>query len=379
MQVLEQFQRVVAERHSYARQWKERSGGKVVGYLCTYVPEEVLYAAGLLPVRVLGSHEVQGVTEPHMSGIWCPFSRDCLAQGLLGRYDYLDGLVLANACHHIGHTFESWVRHSTPAYSYEIYVPPNVQRPLARGCLAGEIREFQASVEAWLGRPISQQALGQAVEVYNTNRRLLRQLYQLRKRDPPPITGAEAMEVVLASMLMDKAENNQMLERLLAELPGRRDDIAPGTRLMVIGSENDDTEFLRFAESLGANIVVDEHCTGSRYFWNEVVPNGDWAAALAARLVERPPCPQKDLMELRRVEHIVNLARDYKVQGALLILQKFCDVHQFDTPYIQKALGEMGIPLLLLEFDVTVPLGQFRTRLEAFLEMIGAGVQEGME
>jgi benzoyl-CoA reductase/2-hydroxyglutaryl-CoA dehydratase subunit BcrC/BadD/HgdB len=79
-------------------------------------------------------------------------------------------------------------------------------------------------------------------------------------------------------------------------------------------------------------------------------------------------------MELRRVDHIVDLAQQWGVKGAVLALQKFCDTHQFDTPYIQKALGEKGIPLLSLEFDITVPTGQFRTRLEAFLEMIEAGV-----
>ncbi|MDP6346796.1 MAG: 2-hydroxyacyl-CoA dehydratase [Dehalococcoidia bacterium] len=374
MQALAKLQKVVAQRHDHAQGWKQRTGGRVVGYLCTYVPEEVLYAAGVLPVRVMGSHEVQDVTEAHISSMWCPFCRDCLAQGLQGRYEYLDGLVLANACHHIHHTYESWVRHVPTDYHYEMYFPPNVQMPLAKGCLTGEIQEFQASIERWLGRAIQPQDMERAIGVYNTNRLLLRRLYELRKQDPPPITGAEVMEVVLASMFMDKAEHNQILEKLLSELPARQGAIASGTRLMVIGAETDDVDFLRFTESLGTNIVVDEHCVGSRYFWNEVVPDVDWDSALATRLIERPPCPHKDLMELRRVDHIVDLAQQWGVKGAVLVLQKFCDTHQFDTPYIQKALGEKGIPLLSLELDITVPTGQFRTRLEAFLEMIEAGV-----
>ena len=77
----------------------QRTGGKVIGYFCTYVPEEILHAAGVLPVRILGSHEPQDVTEPHIFGMYCPFCRDCLAQGLQGRYDYLDGIMIRTFSH----------------------------------------------------------------------------------------------------------------------------------------------------------------------------------------------------------------------------------------------------------------------------------------
>ena len=100
--MFEPFAQIYSERHDYARAWKERTGGKVLGYFCTYVPEEILYAADVLPVRILGSHEPQDVTEPHIFGMYCPFCRDCLAQGLKGRFDYLDGLMIAQSCLHIG-------------------------------------------------------------------------------------------------------------------------------------------------------------------------------------------------------------------------------------------------------------------------------------
>ena len=108
---LDRFSRTVKERHDYARAWKERTGGKVVGYFCSYVPEEVFYALGVLPVRILGSHEPQDLTERHIFGMFCPYSRDVLAQGLSGRYDYLDGLVFAHCCPHIRQSYESWRIH----------------------------------------------------------------------------------------------------------------------------------------------------------------------------------------------------------------------------------------------------------------------------
>src|SRR4030042_6022518 len=86
-------------RHVYAKEWKKRTGGKVVGMLCTYQPEELFYAADILPVRIFGGHESPTISEPYMFGeLQCPHCRCCLAEGLRGRYDYLDGLIVSNTC-----------------------------------------------------------------------------------------------------------------------------------------------------------------------------------------------------------------------------------------------------------------------------------------
>ena len=120
-ELFDQFRDWYKNRHDYATAWKERTGGKVMGYFCTYVPEEILYAADILPVRILGSHEPQDVTEPHIFAMFCPFCRDCLAQGLKGRFDYLDGIMIAQSCLHIRQAFTSWDIHIPTDYSY--YLP----------------------------------------------------------------------------------------------------------------------------------------------------------------------------------------------------------------------------------------------------------------
>ncbi|MEK7848763.1 MAG: 2-hydroxyacyl-CoA dehydratase [Chloroflexota bacterium] len=370
MSVWERFAQVVSDRHSYARQWKGRTGGRVVGYLCTYVPEEYVYAAGALPVRVLGGHEPQDVTEPHISAKWCSFCRDCLAQGLLGRYDYLDGITIAQSCFHIQQTYDSWVRHIPPVFYHHIFMPSHVHKPSALECLVTEFQGFQRHLEGWTGQAITPGGLRAAVALVDENRRLMRQAYELRRADCPPISGAQAMEMVLASQLMDKREHNQLLREALAGLEGQSDSCEGKVRLMLLGSENDDVEFVRMVEGLGSVVVVDDHCTGSRAFWNTVDGAGaDLTVAIARRYLTRPPCPQKDVGQHReRLEHIISLARQWRVQGAIILLQKFCDPHGFDLPPVQKALRDMGVHTLFLESDVTLAAGQFRTRVEAFLE-----------
>ena len=370
MEAIERFHEVVNNRHQYAREWKERTEGKVVGYFCSYVPEELIYAAGILPVRILGSHEHQNLTDTHIFSMYCPFCRDCLAQGLKGRYDYLDGITTAHSCMHIRQTFDSWERHVPVSYSYYLFMPAHVQSRHAQSCLVGELVEFKRSLEKWIGTEISEQDLDRAVEAYNTNRRLMRKVYELRKSNTPPISGAEAMEMVLSSMFMDKEEHNQLLNKALEELPKRKIEGEPRPRLMLLGSINDDIEFLKLVESLGSDVVIDDYCTGTRYFWNEVITEADRISAIAHRYINRPPCPQKDLVERRRLPHILNLAKEYNAQGVIITLQKFCDPHEFDIPSIQAMFKENDIPHLFLEFDVTIPAGQFRTRIEAFLEML---------
>lgn len=368
--MMEKFKEWYEKRHEYARDWKKKTGGKIIGYFCTYAPEEIMYAAGVLPVRIFGSHEPQDVTEPYIFGMFCPFCRDCLAQGLKGRYDYLDGIMIAQSCLHIRQAFTSWKLHIPIDFSYYLPMPNNVQSKRALPYLRGELKAFKDSLEKWTGKTITDDDLEKGIEIMNKSRQLTKELYGRRRDENPPLTGLEAMYTVVSSQMVDKRDYNEELEESLKELPQRQVENNSKVRLMILGSEDDDTEFIKMVESLGAIFVVDDHCTGSRYFWNEVSQNQNPLEDIAARYVNRIPCPSKDWPERTRISHIKKLAQEWDVQGAVVIQQKFCDPHELDIPAIIKSLKEIDVPSQFLEFDVTVPVGQFKTRLEAFLEML---------
>jgi benzoyl-CoA reductase subunit C len=373
MGALEKMTRVIDDRHGYAKGWRERTGGRIAGYLCTYVPEEILFAAGVLPVRILGSHEPEDVTAPYVYGMFCTYCRDTLAQGLLGRYDYLDGLIHGYCCIHIRQTYDSWLRHAPVPFSYLLYVPDHIESDRAIPHLVSHMGQMKVAVEEWTGKPITNEALSAAIEVFDTNRRLTQKLYDLQKGNPPRFAGVDILKVVLASQLMDKVEHNKLLEELLAEASQLPPQEESDVRLMLIASEVDDVEFVELIESLGATIVVDDNCVGTRYFLGEVGNSTEPIAALAERYARgKPLCPIKDIStrERSRPPHIVGLAAEYGVQGVIFARNKFCDPHEYDTPSIAKALGEKDIPSIVLECDIVNPLGQFRTRVEAFLEMM---------
>ena len=184
------------------------------------------------------------------------------------------------------------------------------------------------------------------------------------------MTGTEALYVATTAQFVDYEEHNKSLEEAIKELANRQVDRDPGVRLMAVGSENDDVEFFKMVESVGATVVIDEQCAGTRYFWNEARIQPDRLQTISDRYVERPPCPTKDYPERTRFPHVLQLAKDYKAQGAIIMQEKFCDPHEGDNPILKKYLEDNGIPTLGLEFDSTNPLGPFRIRVEAFLETL---------
>ena len=176
------------------------------------------------------------------------------------------------------------------------------------------------------------------------------------------------MEMVLASQVMDKAEQNELLQEVIAKLPKRKPVKTNGVRLMLLGSPTSDAGLEKLVESLGANVVIDELCTGSGYFWNEVIPQPDRLMAIALRYLGRPHCALKDNNWRRRPAHIYQLFEDYHAQGVIIAKQIYCHPHGTDNPHIWTILRERNIPFHYMERD-TMPMKK-PTRLEAFINML---------
>ncbi|KPK28678.1 MAG: hypothetical protein AMK69_08430 [Nitrospira bacterium SG8_3] len=370
--MFEKFTDAFELRHEYAKDWKRRTGGKVVGFLCSYAPEEILYAANILPVRLIGAQQSSDLVEKYIaSNIGCSFCRDCLGQGLEGKYDYLDGIVQGQTCLHTGEVYWIWQKHIPIEFSYFLGVPHSTQGVGRYEYLAEVYREFKDALEEWTGKEITNEDLDRAIDAFNTNRSLIREIFEYRKKDDPLVTGAEALDLALSAQIMDRQEHNEMMQEVLRDLPNREMDRETGTRIMIIGSVNTDREFMQLVEEemdLPATIVIDDTCTGMRYNFNDVTPQDDRLLAISIRYNHRPPCPNKDWPKRRRTPFINHLLKAYKVEAAILFNHKFCQPHMLDNAYIEEMLKKKDIPTLQLEFDIRIPIGQFRTRVEAMLE-----------
>jgi benzoyl-CoA reductase subunit C len=368
---MERFQKLLEDPHKYAKEWKAKTGGKVLGYFCHYFPEELVYAAGVLPVRILSQPDTDGISQRYMYGAFCPNSLGILAQGLKGNYDYLDGIGHAECCMLVRGAVANWWEQVPTSYRYYVAMPSQLDNPWAKTFLRAEMSAFKKDLEKWTGKTITEEALDHAIDVYNTSRSLMRQVYELRRTDKPKVSGAEAFEMILSSQIMDKEEHNKLLKDAISKLPQRKETNNTGPRLMLVGSEISDTKLIRLIESLGATIAIDGLCNGSSYIWNNIVPQKDRLLALAQRYLDKEPrCPVKDNRFRRRPSQLMALALDYNVQGVIYAIEKFCHPHQFDRPPIEAALKERYIPIHNIEYDGTIPVIEFQTRIEAFIDTL---------
>lgn len=375
--IIEHLRHITENTHEYAKSLQGK-GQLLAGYMCTHVPEEILYAAGMIPVRILSSHDSQAMTRGYLHETYCSFSHDCAYQGLQHNYDYLDLIVTSSSCIHMGEAFNVWDRFAGfQDKSFLIPFPHIIQTKPAGGFMVESFGEFKQFIEKFAKKSITDEDLERAIKVYNHNRRLLKRLWEFLRRDNPPVTGPEVEAATLASQVMDKQECNQMLEQLIQSLEAESGKAPSGVRLMVTGGACDDLRIFDLIEQLNysTNLIFIDSCTAARYFWFEVPEDRpDKLEAIAEGYIDRIPCPAKDNVpgtgEKKRLRFIQQFIEDFKPDGIVFLYQRFCSPQPHDIVALKPTLDMLGIPSTELELDTTVPITQFGTQLEALVEII---------
>ena len=272
------------------KEWKTQ-GGRVVGWLCDYVPEELIHAAGLLPVRVSGVQQEIALDDAnaYLYTTTCSFVRTCFQLAYDKKFDYLDGFVAASNCDHARRLFDVWDRYIPTPYRYILSVP-HTKLPQAQRFYERELMDFRKSLEDHFKVRISDTKIGDSIKIFNQSRRNLRKLNEFRKEDSPRIMGAEVQKIMNACEKLPKEKFNPMIESILQELGHNRRENNTKIRLMVSGSVLNNANYVEFIEDQGCSVVIDDLCTGVRYWWDEVAEDKPPMEALALRYLTRFPC-----------------------------------------------------------------------------------------
>lgn len=374
---------IYRERSQRVRQLKAQ-GERILGYICAYPPLEMMTALDIIPYRILGD-TAEPITRADacLTTATCPFLRSALDLGLKDRYDFLDGVVMAHSCDTVEKTAHIWRSYLNPPYFHFIDTPHTAsdasleqQKQL--------LKWFQKTLEALTQKELSPEKLKQAIKSHNRQRALVRELYGLRKADPPLISGAENLKVMVALMSLPTAEGSTLLEQVISEVKKRSDGPRKKpARLMVWGSILDSVTFIEAIEQLEANLVMDDICVGSRFYWPDVELTEDPLDGLAHRYLVAIKCPrtfpratgeakknyQKDLET--RFGYLGEYITEWGVDGVILQAMRYCDIHGYDVPQVRDYLKRIGIPSLYIEYDYSQATAQMGTRVQAFLEMIG--------
>ncbi|MBD3228565.1 MAG: 2-hydroxyacyl-CoA dehydratase [Candidatus Lokiarchaeota archaeon] len=369
---LEKFTEVSSNLvNEYINEWKDQ-GKKIIGYTCTYAPQELIHAAGILPYRVRGvTCSGTSNADIYMSKFNCSFCRCVLELGLTGSYDFLDGICYLNGCDHIRRVYDNLIAHVKISFKDFLPVPHIISDEGFEYYMEGT-NAFKNHIEEHFGVKITEKDLKNSIRVYNETRRLFEELYELRKRDNPPVSGAQTLSILAASTAMPREKFNSMLASLLEGLQDFEGIKDYDARLMIAGSELDHPLLLELIEDLGGLIVTDSLCFGTRQFKGLVEEEGDPLKSISRRYYTHNPCPRMIREYPNKLALVKELINESKVDGAIFERISFCDPHGVDNIMISKELEKMDIPTLVLERDYQIgDAGRFRTRVQAFLERIG--------
>lgn len=374
------FNFVVSEVHGLRIQELDnhrKEGGKVLGTFCVFVPDEVILAAKAIGVGLCGGSQFwieDG--EKVLPRNLCPLIKAFVGAKISGTCPYFqscDMLVGETTCDGKKKAWEILDEY-VPVHVMDL---PQMKRTKDYNMWMDEIKLFIDKIEELTGNKVTVEGLKNAIEVCNRKRRALKRLYDLRKNTPSPISGLDALLISQISFYDDPERFTQMLEELCDELNERvkNQGASDKKRLMITGTPMalPNWKMHHIIENLNAQVVVEETCTGTRYFENEVSSEGESLENLIKNLADRYlnincACftPNDG-----RVEDVIRYAKEYNVDGVVYYNLSFCHTYSVEYKKMEKALKEAGIPLIMIETDYSAEdSGQIKTRIEAFLEMI---------
>jgi benzoyl-CoA reductase subunit C len=360
--MVNKFEDILAKRHANAARWKQ-DGKKIVGYLCSYGMEEVLHAAGLQPVRIIGVDGPYNLSKDHIQPYYCDNCHGAVNEALKGSYKYLDGLIFPYSCEHGRATYDSWRINVPIGYTRFVDMPSQTDLPQAEEMMIKELQNLISSLETKFDVKITELGLRESISLHNRNRSLLKEIYGYKKADDPVVSGAEVFAAIMSSTVARKEEHNDLLEDFLKELDNRKDPVDGGPRLIAIGTEVHDPNVIKAMEEAGVRVVADELCTGTRLVWENVSEERDPLKAIAARYLTGVNCPVKRPAE-KRMEHLKKMADDYKIEGVMVLHPRHCDPNEWDLPFIVKMFEDKGIPIVQVELESVFNPGKIKQAVE---------------
>lgn len=364
--------------------WKE-AGGKVVGYTCSFIPVELFYAAGILPVRLRGINATSmEIADAYYGPFVCSFPKALLQLAGSGRYAFLDGVVISNGCDTMRRLDDCWrkmgqdMKGSAPPWFHYVDVPHKPDGH-ALDWYVNQIKKMIAAVEKQFDVTITKKTLQQAVREQNQVRKLLWKLEKLRQDDCLKVTGAEAYTAIIAGTIMPRDSYAGHLSDLISDIRTRTTDVAANRkRLFLSGSVCDDFDLISLIEESDAVVAGENVCFGVRTGEDMVDETMDPVAALAAKYLSGSVCPrmlgwyrERSAMLMHRIKHL-------KVDGVIMQNIRFCDLHGSENGLFERDLEKSGLPALRIEreYGPLVDRGRLKMRVDAFIEQLVSQARE---
>ncbi|HDK7176998.1 TPA: 2-hydroxyacyl-CoA dehydratase [Clostridium botulinum] len=374
------FNFVVSEVHGLRIQELDehrKKGGKVVGTFCVFVPEEIIVAAKALSVGLCaGSQFWIEDGEKVLPRNMCPLIKAFMGAKIGGTCPYFQSCDMV-----IGETTcdgkkKAWeiLDEYVPVHVMDL---PQMKRDKDFKKWGEEINDLIKKIEEITGNKITVEALKEGIRVTNAKRKALKRLYDLRKYKPSPISGLDCLLITQIAFYDDPKRFTEKVHELCDELEERIKNSQESNkkRILITGTPMalPNWKLHSIIESLDAEVVVEETCTGTRYFEGEVSEEGETLQELIKNLADRYlnincACFTPNT---GRIDDIIKYTKEYGADGVIDTNLSFCHTYAVEHRDVEANLKEKNIPIMHIETDYsTEDSGQIKTRVEAFLEMI---------
>jgi benzoyl-CoA reductase/2-hydroxyglutaryl-CoA dehydratase subunit BcrC/BadD/HgdB len=370
--ILDETRELASSTHNHYLKEVKKQGKKIIGYFCSYMPEEIIHAAGFVPYR-MRAVESKGTTraDAYYSSINCTFVKLCFNKALNGDFAFLDGVVFLNGCDHSRRMYDNW-RYAGigPSFLYMFFAPHMINEA-ALEYFSLECSKLKSALEKHFQISIPDEALKNSISLYNRKRRLLADIYALRKNKNVPIKASELLGVMLAVTAVPVEKAIDILTEVKKFIEGRVVSKPDDMRLFISGGCIEELEHLELIEDCGCVIVADNICLGTRHFLDEVGTEENPLQAIAQRYLSHLSCPRMMGDFQRRLDYLLGVSKEYGIDGAIIEKLKFCDIWGGEMYLHRVESKNRGIPLLALERELYGGgAGQVKTRVQAFLEKL---------
>jgi len=370
---LQQLHAIQLDLYAYITQYKSEGGKKIVGYLCSYAPEEIIYAAGALPFRIFGTRNTITLADVHLQSYCCSPVRGALEDALSGSINFLDGIVFPHTCDSIQRLSDIWRLNVPLHFHIDVVLPVKLNTESARDYMCNVLNKFRKELEIKLQVEISDDSINHAMSVYNTIRQRIKTIYEMRQENPLLLKSNNFHNIIKSSMTIDRNIINEILRVTIDGLKAIKGTHENNSRkrLIITGGGCNYPDIYQIIEEAGGMVIWDDLCTGARYFDEFLKPTGDPIESLAERYLTRIICPAKHRELSTRAEHLLNIIKTKNADGIVFLIQKFCDPHSFDYPDLKNNLHKEGVPTILIEMEDEPSAGErIKTRIEAFIETL---------
>lgn len=359
---------VVLDTHlTTVREHKERTGERAAGHLPIYVPRELIAAAGMLPVGVVGGGDQVEIIrgDAYFQSYVCQIPRSVVEMGLAGRLDALDALIFPATCDVIRNLSGMWRMMFPDKYVTYLDVPHDHRPEVGGRFYEGELRRIGRDLGALSGVEVTDARLRDAIAAYDDNRRLVEALYDLRDEQPGRVPTAELYVLLRAGYQLQVGAHNALLEEYLEAARSADRPELDQARVVVIGAfcEQPPLGLIKTLERAGCYIVDDDLLLGAHFVAEPLGTDGDPWAALVRAWTDQGRCTaSRYVPEEDKGAYLVELCGRRRAEGVIFCAPSFCDPALLEQPMLESALDAADIPHT--NFKYAENTAQFHSLLE---------------